>query len=89
MKGLMADCEDGLLYLEKIEEFNKKFEFKFYEDLECRIQKLRIRIWECRYNVLEELARLEESETPYQDRLDALMTAYEMPARPEPCFGVE
>ena len=85
MRGLMGDCEETLFYLDKIETFNKTFEFKFYEDLECRIQKLRVKMWDCRYAVLAELAELEESDSSYEERLAALMLEYQMPERPELC----
>ena len=46
MQGLGADCTKGHIYLEKIEKFNRSFDFEFYPELECRVQKLRIRVWD-------------------------------------------
>jgi hypothetical protein len=85
MQGLMGDCEEGIYYLDLIEQFNEKFEFTFYEELECRVQKLRIKIWDCRYNTLTELARLEGDDATYQERLNGLLTEYGMSERPERC----
>jgi hypothetical protein len=85
MKGLSGTCEEGILYLEKIEAFNQTFEFKFYEDLECRVQNLRIKIWECRYQALQELARLKDSPDSFEKRLEDLMEEYKMEERPEVC----
>ncbi len=85
MQGLMGDCEEGIYYLDLIEQFNEKFEFTFYEELECRVQKLRIKIWDCRYNTLKELAQLEGDEATFQERLNGLLEEYGMSARPEAC----
>ena len=85
IRGLTGDCEQSLLYLNKIEDFNQRFEFKFYEDLECRVQKLRVKVWECRASVLRELAELEAASSSYEQRLEELMVEYNMEARPEDC----
>lgn len=85
MQGLSGDCEEGIFYLNKIETFNETFEFAFYEDLECRVQKLRVRIWDCRYNTLKELARLEGDEETYETRLQGMLEEYGMSERPEAC----
>ena len=53
MKGLSGDCEIGQEYLAKIEDFQQTFDFNFYEELECRVQSLRIRVWDCRYGAIE------------------------------------
>ena len=89
MQGLMGDCEEGIFYLGMIEKFNETFEFNFYEDLECRIQKLRIKIWQCRYNTLKELAELEGDEATFQSRLDGLLEEYGVGERPMKCEGME
>lgn len=89
MKGLSGTCEEGIPYLEQIEEFNRTFEFKFYKDLECRVQDLRIKIWECRYEALSEIARLEESTAAQEERLKALMEEYGMEERPGDCLSNE
>ena len=85
IRGLSGNCEEGNQYLERIEDFNETFEFKFYEELECRVQRLRIKVWDCRHEALQELARIEASEGEYEKRLEELMTEYKMGERPELC----
>lgn len=85
MRGLTASCDDAYLYLEKIENFNNTFEFKLYEGLECRVQNLRFKVWNCRYQSLQEIARLESEADTYGGRLEELMEEYKMPDRPETC----
>ncbi len=85
IKGLSVSCEEGQVYLEQIEDFAGTFEFHFAEDIECRVQKLRIKIWECRYNTLEQLARVESGADSYEKRLKELMKEYGMGERPEVC----
>jgi len=87
MKGFAASCEEGLQYLEQIETFQQTFEFKFTKDLECRVQKLRLKVWDCRYQALQKLARVEASSDAYEKRLKELMTEYGMGERPEPCVS--
>lgn len=84
MKGLSGDCDEANEYMTKIEEFNETFEFKFYQDLECRVQKLRIKVWECRYEALSRLADLEASDSS-SVRLQELMEEYGMGERPDVC----
>ena len=85
MKGLSGTCEEGLEYLTKIEEFNETFEFSFYKELECRVQKLRIKIWDCRYEALKEMASIEVSTESVEERLEKLMEEYKIGERPEIC----
>ena len=85
MQGLSVSCEEGIGYLEKIEEFNRTFEFKFYEGLECRVQQLRIKIWDCRHQALNDIAQLEATPIAQKEKLDALMEEYGMDDRPEVC----
>ncbi len=85
MKGLSGTCEEGIQYLEQIEEVNQTFEWVFYEELECRVQKLRFKVWDCRYQALQKLARLEASPDSYEERLEELMEEYGMKERPEVC----
>jgi len=87
IKGLTGACEDGYKYLDKIEAFHQTFEFTFTEDLECRIQNLRVKVWDCRYEIMLELARVEASSGPYEKRLAELMEEYGMGERPEVCTG--
>jgi len=83
--GLCGTCEEGNQYLEKIEDFQETFEFAFVEELECRVRKLRIRVWDCRYQALQKLARVEVSPDAYDERLRELMKEYEMGPRPQAC----
>lgn len=84
MKGLSASCEDALPYLEQIEAFEETFEFTFTKDVECRVQKLRVKVWDCRYEALQKLARIEAPDA-YEKRLKELMTEYKMSERPVAC----
>lgn len=86
IKGLSVSCEDGQRYLEQIDDFDRTFEFNFTEEVECRVQKLRIKIWDCRYSALQKLARVEASPDSYEARLQELMAQYGMGERPEPCL---
>ncbi len=85
MKGLWGTCEEGIEYLEKVEEVNKTFDWVFYEDLECRVQKLRFKVWDCRYQALKKLASLEASPESVDERLEELMIEYGMGERPPVC----
>lgn len=87
INGLSGSCEDGIAYLERIEAFQSTFEFSFAEDLECRVQRLKIKIWECRHVTLVELAKLESETDDYQDRLAELMEEYGMEGRPDDCLS--
>jgi hypothetical protein len=84
MQGLSGDCEAGYLYLDQIEAFQETFEFDFLEDLECRVQNLRVKVWDCRYQLLDELARVEAPDA-YEARLEELLEEYGMGERPEAC----
>jgi hypothetical protein len=86
MKGLSGTCEQGTQYLEQIESFQRTFEFNFLPDLECRVQRLRIKVWECRHQALLKLARIEAPDA-YEARLEVLMQEYGVGARPESCTG--
>jgi len=82
MQGLIGSCEDGVQYLELIEDFQNRFEFNFFEDLECRVQKLRIKNWDCRRDALQEMASIGDAESA-GDRLEKLMDEYKMGDRPD------
>ena len=90
MRGLTSDCSEALFYLDEIEKFNEKFDFKFYEDLECRVQRLRVRIYDCRYATLDELAQAEaaasteDAPVDYGSRLAELLMEYDVGERPAP-----
>lgn len=83
--GYCGTCEERAQYLDKIDEFQATFEFNFMEDVECRIQNLRVKLWDCRYQILKELAGIEVMTTTYEANLDGLMVEYEMGERPESC----
>lgn len=85
MQGLGGSCEEGLAYLEKIEAFQATFEFSFTDELECRVQKLRIKVWDCRYKALQEMASIDVSSKPYEERLKELLEEYAIGDRPEVC----
>ena len=79
IRGLMGDCDEAVEYLNAIEEFNARFDFVFYEDLECRVQNLRAKVWRCRYRLLDELARLEADggeAVDYATRMEELRGEY-------------
>ena len=85
IKGFSATCEQAHPYLDQIDEFQRTFEFDFEKEVECRVQKLRIKVWDCRYRALVKLARLEASTDSYEKRLEELIEEYEMGERPEVC----
>lgn len=85
IRGLTSSCEVGIQYLEQIEDFQDTFEFNFTEDVECRVQDLRIKVWECRRDALLKLARIEAPDNPEQ-RLQELMAEYGVGERPEDCI---
>ncbi len=83
IRGLSGTCEESHQYLEQIEAFNQTFDFNFYDELECRVQRLRIKVWDCRYKALEELANIDVSDESSKERLEKLMEEYNMGERPE------
>ena len=88
MRGLAGDCDSPDFYesLDKIDRFQEAFDFEFYEALDCRIQTLRIRVWDCRYDILRALADTDtESEASYAERLQGLLDEHDMGERPEAC----
>ena len=85
MKGLNAECKEGFKYLQLIERFNETFDFKFYEELECRVERLRLQIYDCRYEAFLDLAKLENPDNP-EEKLQELMTKYNLDSeRPPGC----
>jgi hypothetical protein len=85
IQGLSGGCEEGYSYLDQIETFQQTFEFDFFEELECQVQKLRIKVWDCRYQILQDLARVEASPGSYEERLKELLEEYGMGMRPVAC----
>lgn len=86
IKGLSGTCEEGIEYLEQIDEVKRKFEFEFVNDVRCRVIKLRIKIWDCRHEALSKLARVQSEPETFDDRLAELMEEYGMGPRPEVCL---
>lgn len=86
VSGHLGNCEERYAYLAKIEEFQETFEFSFLPGLECRIQGLRVKLWDCRYLALNEMAGIEVSNGTFDDRLTALLLEYKMGERPEECL---
>lgn len=84
MKGLSGDCVEGHQYLERIEAFQQTIEFNFFEELECRVQTLKIKVWDCRYQALLDLARAQAPDS-HEARLEELMEENGMGERPEVC----
>ena len=84
IRGLSSSCEVSIQYLEQIELFQQRFEFKLVEELECRVQDLRVRRWDCRYQSLLKLARIEAPDA-YEVRLEELMVEYKIGVQPEVC----
>ena len=56
----------------------------FDEELECRVQRLRIKVWECRHEALLKLARIEAPDS-HEERLAELMEEYGVGEQPEVC----
>ena len=85
MQGLTGDCNDARETLEQIDDFTSRFDFTLGPDLECRVQKLRVRLYECRFAVVDEIARLEaatQDSVDYDERLASVMEEYGMGERP-------
>ncbi len=85
IQGLSVSCKEGIPFLEQIDEVKNSLEFEFTEEVRCRVTKLRIRVWDCRYESMEKLARLEAEPENFEERLKELMEKYEMGERPIPC----
>ena len=85
MKGLSGTCIEGIQYLEEIEAFQKTIEFDFFKGLECRVQNLRIKVWDCRHQALLKLAKIQAPDA-YEEKLQDLMVENGMDTqRPEEC----
>ena len=85
MRGLTGTCEESVAYLKEIEGFQARMDFKLFEDLECRVQQIRIKIYECQFAVVDELAKLEAGQSSYEQRLGELKAEYGMGERPLDC----
>ncbi len=62
IKGHLDACPSGQEYLDKIDQFQKTNSLEFDEELNCRIHRLRIKVWDCRWWELVRQARKETHE---------------------------
>jgi len=62
IKGHMNECKEGQQYLDKIDALQKSDNLEFDEELACRVLRLRIEVWDCRYWELVLQARKETHE---------------------------
>ena len=60
MKGHVKACDEGQQYLDNINNLQKKHSLKFDKELECSVNRLRQKVWDCRY---WELVRQAQRET--------------------------
>lgn len=86
IQGLASDCKTAKGYLEQIDEFKRTLEFEFTVDVRCRVRKLRIKVWDCQYQVLKKLAIAQGSADSYEEELTALIEEYGIGERPEVCI---
>lgn len=59
IKGHMQQCKKGQQYLDLIDGMQKSNNLKFDDELACRVQRLRRKVWDCRYWELVLQARKE------------------------------
>jgi cob(I)alamin adenosyltransferase len=59
IKGMMDECAMGQHYLDAINALQKSHSLKFDEELACRVLRLQIEVWDCRYWELVLQARKE------------------------------
>jgi len=85
IKGLSVDCKEAVQYLELIDEVKNKLEFEFTHDVKCRVEKLRFNIWDCQYQVLAKLARVQDNPDSFEVRMEKLMKEYGVGPKPELC----
>jgi len=62
IKGHMNSCKEGQRYLDHIDQLQKTEKLKYDEELACRVKRLRIKVWDCRYWELVLQARKETHE---------------------------
>lgn len=60
LKGHKDPCPSGQGYLDKIDKLKTSAKLEFDEELACRVLRLRIKVWDCRY---WELVRQAQKET--------------------------
>ncbi len=49
IKGHIQQCKKGQHYLDLIDGLQRKHTLKFDDELACRVQRLRQKVWDCRY----------------------------------------
>ncbi|MEL6864136.1 MAG: hypothetical protein AAFP19_06950, partial [Bacteroidota bacterium] len=59
VKGHLNPCDRGQVYLDRIDALDKAQEIEYTEEVECRIQRLRGKVYQCRYWELVLQARKE------------------------------
>ena len=59
IKGHLNACSQGQAYLDKIKDFQVEHSLTFDKELACRVQRLKIKVWDCRYWELVMQARKE------------------------------
>ncbi len=59
IKGMMDECNKGQQYLDAINALKKEHSLEFDEELACRVLRLQIEVWDCRYWELVLQARKE------------------------------
>lgn len=62
IKGHMDACKKGQHYINNIDQLKQQESLEFDEELACRIRRLRIKVWDCRYWELVLQARKETHE---------------------------
>jgi hypothetical protein len=86
LKGNVESCVNGQPYLNRIDEFQKIHNVKLDKETECRVRRLRIKVWDCRYWELVRQARKEthEERERFGPEAAALMYA-ELNGKGVPC----
>ncbi|RMG88453.1 MAG: hypothetical protein D6714_00665, partial [Bacteroidetes bacterium] len=59
IRGHLNPCDDGQPRLDQIDALQQKQQLQFDDELACRIRRLRIKVWDCRYWELVRQARAE------------------------------
>jgi len=86
MKGFSGTCKEGRQYLAQIDEVKNNLEFEFDKEVKCRVEKLRVQVWDCSYQAVRKLAVAQASPDTVEEKLAELMEEYGMGARPEGCI---
>lgn len=59
VKGHFYYCDQGEHYLKLVDEYETKYDLKYDNDLKCAIQRLRAKVWNCKFIEYSEQARRE------------------------------